>query len=245
MNGSAQPVSSDEFAQPMVRRQRGSGRKTMSIGVVLKALKEEFPEVTVSKIRFLESEGLVSPSRTASGYRRFTQEDVDRLRYILMTQRDNYLPLKVIRAQLEAMDSGEVTPMISGPMVSPDTFKDSGRQRITDVDVATRSGASEEFVALCLKIGLIKPDAAGLFSADDVAIVTSAKSLQDYGLAERHLKSIKNVSSRQADIIQQVSGPVARGKGDGAVHRAEEINQQVAALIVSLTATLIKNELKN
>lgn len=78
----------------------------MSIGVVLDQLHKEFPEVTVSKIRFLESEGLVSPQRTASGYRRFTQQDVDRLRYILTTQRDNYTPLKVIREQLEAMDSG-------------------------------------------------------------------------------------------------------------------------------------------
>ena len=85
----------------------------MSIGVVLERLRTEFPDVTVSKIRFLESEGLITPQRTASGYRRFTEEDVERLRYILVTQRDNYLPLKVIREQLEAMDSGHVTAILS------------------------------------------------------------------------------------------------------------------------------------
>lgn len=91
-----------------------TGMKTMSIGVVIKRLREEFPDVTVSKIRFLESEGLISPERTQSGYRRFTDADVDRLRYILVTQRDNYLPLKVIREQLEAMDKGSVAALIPG-----------------------------------------------------------------------------------------------------------------------------------
>lgn len=98
----------------------------MSIGVVLEQLRVEFPDVTVSKIRFLESEGLISPQRTASGYRRFTEKDVQRLRYILVTQRDNYLPLKVIREQLEAMDSGAVTSILTKaqvePMISPDNF---------------------------------------------------------------------------------------------------------------------------
>ena len=84
---------------------------TSSIGDVLKQLKPDFPDVTVSKIRFLESEGLISPRRSQSGYRRFSPEDIARLRYILTHQRDNYLPLKVIREQLAAMDSGKVTPV--------------------------------------------------------------------------------------------------------------------------------------
>ena len=99
----------------------------MSIGVVIKCLSEEFPDVTVSKIRFLESEGLITPERTQSGYRRFTEDDVERLRYILITQRDNYLPLKVIREQLEAMDSGKVTAVMTGqnaadPLIAPEQF---------------------------------------------------------------------------------------------------------------------------
>ena len=118
----------------------------MSIGVVLETLNQQFPDVTVSKIRFLESEGLISPQRTASGYRRFTQEDVDRLRYILTTQRDNYTPLKVIREQLEAMDSGQVTAIVSAghaeTLLSPQQFKAPVVTRLTDVEVATQAGSS-------------------------------------------------------------------------------------------------------
>ncbi|MDU4730380.1 MAG: MerR family transcriptional regulator, partial [Corynebacterium sp.] len=92
-------MSAADSSAAAVRRTSPKAKKakTMSIGVVLETLNQQFPDVTVSKIRFLESEGLISPQRTASGYRRFTQEDVDRLRYILTTQRDNYTPLKVIR----------------------------------------------------------------------------------------------------------------------------------------------------
>lgn len=93
-------------------------KKTMSIGVVLENLQQQFPDVTVSKIRFLESEKLIAPSRTASGYRRFTEDDVERLRYILTQQRDNYTPLKVIREQLDAMDSGQVTAIVGAGKTS-------------------------------------------------------------------------------------------------------------------------------
>ena len=121
--------------------------KTMSIGVVLERLRAEFPDVTVSKIRFLESEGLITPQRTASGYRRFTEEDVERLRYILVTQRDNYLPLKVIREQLEAMDSGHVTALLSAassdaePMISPENFRAPVATHLTATDVAEQAQA--------------------------------------------------------------------------------------------------------
>ena len=129
----------------------------MSIGVVLEQLRVEFPDVTVSKIRFLESEGLISPQRTASGYRRFTEKDVQRLRYILVTQRDNYLPLKVIREQLEAMDSGAVTSILTKaqvePMISPDNFRAPTSTRLTDVDVADQAGVDEAFIGVLLRMG--------------------------------------------------------------------------------------------
>ena len=126
----------------------------MSIGVVLERLREEFPDVSLSKIRFLESEGLITPQRTASGYRRFTDEDVERLRYILVTQRDNYLPLKVIREQLEAMDSGQVTAIMSGadaePMVSADNFRAPADTKLSDEDVAEQANTDQATVAqLC------------------------------------------------------------------------------------------------
>lgn len=233
-----------------VRPKKGKGTKvkTMSIGVVLETLNKQFPDVTVSKIRFLESEGLITPQRTASGYRRFTQDDVDRLRYILTTQRDNYTPLKVIREQLEAMDSGQVTAIVGAgqaeTLVSADQFRAPVATRLTDGDVADQSGATVDQVASLVKIGLIKPDASGFFTADDVSIVSAANALEAFGFDSRQLKSLKNNAARQADLITQVASPVANFKSDNARQQAEELSSQITALVISLHATLVKTDLR-
>ncbi|AQQ15208.1 zinc-responsive transcriptional regulator [Corynebacterium glaucum] len=223
--------------------------KTMSIGVVLEQLRGEFPDVTVSKIRFLESEGLITPQRTASGYRRFTDEDVERLRYILVTQRDNYLPLKVIREQLEAMDAGKVTAVLSSadsePMISPDSFRVDANAYLTDADLATQTGAEENTVAELIKAGLLVPDSAGLFCADDVRIVSTAMQLREFGFDVRHLKTLRTAASRQADLIAQVAEPVAKSGKTAARQQADELAQQVSALVVSLHASLVKRELRD
>lgn len=223
--------------------------RTLSIGKVLEALRTEFPDVTVSKIRFLESEGLITPQRTASGYRRFTSDDVQRLRYILRTQRDNYLPLKVIREQLDAMDSGTVTALLTAvetePIVSPESFRAPAATRLTDTDVAEQAGATVDDVLMLLDVGLIAPDAAGFFTADDVRIVTTAQALRSFGFDERHLRSLRNTANRQADLIGQVAGPVAHANGGTARQRAQEMGQQMSALVVSLHAGLVKNALRD
>ncbi|GAB3693920.1 MerR family transcriptional regulator [Corynebacterium nasicanis] len=216
--------------------------RTLSIGKVLEALREEFPDVTVSKIRFLESEGLITPQRTASGYRRFTGEDVERLRYILVTQRDNYLPLKVIREQLEAMDAGVVSVIDTEPIVSPETFRAPAVTRLTDGDIAAQTGVEVSFVAELLDAGLIRPDAAGFFTADDVLVVNTAHSLRDVGFDVRHLRSLRNTAQRQADLIGQVAGPVARRKGR---QEGVDMGQQLTALVVSLHASLVKSALRD
>lgn len=218
--------------------------KTMSIGVVLERLNAEFPDVTVSKIRFLESEGLITPERTASGYRRFTESDVERLHYILVTQRDNYLPLKVIREQLEAMDNGSVTAILgssSEPLVSPEKFQAPAITRLTDSDVAEKAGVNVELVVDLVNARLIKPDAAGFFTNDDVAIASTAASLKAMGFDLRRLKSLGNAASRQADLISQVASPIAQGKSDVARQQAEEMAQQMCSLVVSMHASLVKN----
>lgn len=221
----------------------------MSIGVVIKCLSEEFPDVTVSKIRFLESEGLISPERTQSGYRRFTEADVERLRYILITQRDNYLPLKVIREQLEAMDSGKVTAVTTiqsaaDPLISPEQFAAPAVTRLSDAEVAEQAECSPEIVAQCIDAGLIVPDSSGLFTADDVRVVSTAVSLTEFGLDSRHLRRISQSASRQADLINQVTEPVAKSGRAAAKQEAGEIGQQMTALVVSLHAALVKNELR-
>lgn len=223
-------------------------RKAKSIGVVLESLRAEFPDITVSKIRFLESEGLISPQRTKSGYRRFTDEDIARLRYILVTQRDHYLPLKVIREQLEAMDSGQVTALVgtntTQHLVSADSFRASGPRSFTDTDVASQAGVEIGFVTELVGAGLIRPDAAGFFAADDISIVTTAWSLQQLGFDIRLLKSLRNGARRQADLVNQVAGPLAHGKSDNAQQQAEELSQQISALVVSLHTSLLKNTLR-
>lgn len=232
-------------------RRSGGGvksAKTMSIGVVLDRLTQEFPDVTVSKIRFLESEGLISPQRTSAGYRRFTEDDVERLRYILVTQRDNYLPLKVIREQLEAMDSGQVTAILSAgqaePIVSPENFRRPVATRLTDTDLAEQAEVSVDVVAALVKAQLIHPDGAGFFTNDDVAIVRTAEALGDFGFDIRHLKSLRTTAERQADLIGQAVAPLARSRGEQSRQRAEEMGQQMSALVVSLHATLVKNALR-
>lgn len=221
----------------------------MSIGVVLNRLREEFPDVTVSKIRFLESEGLITPERTASGYRRFTDDDVDRLRYILVTQRDNYLPLKVIREQLDAMDAGHVTAILSAskaePIVSPESLRSPATMRLTDTDLATKADAPQEVVDNLVSAGLLVPDATGHFHADDVRIVSSALALGEFGLDIRHLKALRTAAGKQADLISRVTEPVAKSRTDSAKQKAEEIGHQMTALVVSLSADLVKNELRN
>ncbi|MCF4006693.1 MerR family transcriptional regulator [Corynebacterium uropygiale] len=220
----------------------------MSIGVVLKQLRAEFPDITVSKIRFLESEGLISPQRTSSGYRRFTEADVERLRYILVTQRDNYTPLKVIREQLEAMDSGQVTAIVSAasadPLISPESFRAPVAVRLTDTDVAERAQVSVEFVSDLVRAGLLTPDHSGFFTADDVRVAQTSAALTEFGFDTRQLKVLKTTALRQAGLIQQVTSPVAHSKKDTAQQQAEELNQQMSAMMVSLHATLLKNALR-
>ncbi|WP_342319703.1 MerR family transcriptional regulator [Corynebacterium mayonis] len=237
-------------ALPKTSPQRSATRaksKTMSIGVVLNHLREEFPDVTVSKIRFLESEGLITPERTASGYRRFTDEDVERLRYILVTQRDNYLPLKVIREQLEAMDAGQVTAIMSAaktePIVSPESLRSPVSSRLTDTELAERAGTEHKAVDQLIAAGLLVPDSAGLFHADDLRIISSVQALAGFGLDLRHLKSLRNAAGRQADLISKVTEPVAKSRTDSARQKAEELGHQLTALVVSLHADLVKNEL--
>lgn len=236
-------------ASPGQRRPSGKAAKTMSIGVVLERLVSEFPEVTLSKIRFLESEGLISPQRTASGYRRFTQDDVERLRYILTQQRDLYLPLKVIREQLDAIDAGTVTPISQAaearPMVEPEQFKQPTLMRLASDDVAERAGVSEALVQECAQAGVVRPDASGFFTADDARTVAYAAQLLEFGVDARHLKMLRQTAERQADLIGRAAAPVAHAKNDEAKERADEFSQQMSALVVSLHASMLKSMLRS
>ena len=227
----------------------GPDPKPINIGEVLKLLTPEFPDITLSKIRYLESEGLVSPQRTSSGYRKYTNADVERLRYVLTIQQETYMPLKEIKKQLDAMDSRSVIPITKAAtaqtIISPEKFRKPAITRLSDVEVAKKAGVELQFVIDLANVGIIGPDQSGFFTADDIQVVSTANALSEFGIDARHLKSVKNAASRQAGLISQVVTPLVRSNKDGAREQAEEMSRQMSALVVSLHAVLVKNELRN
>jgi DNA-binding transcriptional MerR regulator len=228
----------------------------MSIGAVLDLLRPDFPDVTISKIRFLEAEGLVTPERTPSGYRRFTAYDCARLRFILTAQRDQYLPLKVIKAQLDAQPDGELPQSGSAygvpRLVSVDTELDDGfdgmapaQVRLRREDLLARSGIDEALLTELVKAGVIKPGQAGFFDEHSVVIAQCAKALEDYGVEARHLRAFRSAADRQSDLIAQIAGPVVKAGKAGARDRADDLAREVAALAITLHTSLIKSAVRD
>ncbi|WP_455428763.1 transcriptional regulator FtsR [Gordonia hankookensis] len=224
------------------------GEGSMSIGSVLALLREDFPDVTISKIRFLESEGLITPERAPSGYRRFSTNDCERLRFVLTAQRDRYLPLKVIKEQLEAIDRGEGgagaggTRLLSAARnaVAPATDFGSRGGRVSRETLIERTGVDSAFVTELLRNGLLTPGPAGFFDEDAVRLVEAAAALANYGVETRHLRAFKVSADREAGLVAQIANPIAKGKGTGARDRAEELAREIAALSVTLHTQLVK-----
>jgi len=234
----------------------------MSIGAVLELLRPDFPDVTISKIRFLEAEGLVTPQRAASGYRRFTAYDCARLRFILAAQRDHYLPLKVIRTQLDAQPDGELPPFGSpygvprlitvpkdgetGAGGGPDPLADATNHvRLTRQDLVERASVDDELVSALLKAGIISSSPGGFFDEHAVVILQCARALSDYGVEPRHLRAFRSAADRQSDLIAQIAGPLVKGGKAGARDRADDLAREVAALAITLHTSLVKSAVRD
>jgi len=234
----------------------------MSIGAVLDLLRPDFPDVTISKIRFLEAEGLVTPERTASGYRRFTAYDCARLRFVLTAQRDQYLPLKVIKAQLDAQPDGELPQSGSAygvprlvPVSEADRAGNDGgagvsavaptKVRLSREDLLTRSGVDDELLTALVKAGVITTGPAGFFDEHSVMIAQCARALADYGVEPRHLRAFRSAADRQSDLIAQIAGPVVKAGKTGARDRADDLAREVAALAITLHTSLIKSAVRD
>lgn len=218
----------------------------MSIGAVLGLLREDFPDVTISKIRFLEGEGLVTPERAPSGYRRFSAADCERLRFVLTAQRDRYLPLKVIREQLDAIDaqsssvSGARLLSTARTAVAPATdFAERGG-RVSREALIERTGVDSAFIAELMQGSLLVAGPGGFFDEDAVRLVEAAAALANFGLEARHLRAFKVSADREAGLVAQIANPIAKGKGTGARDRAEELIREMAALSVTLHTQLVK-----
>ncbi|KUI47733.1 MerR family transcriptional regulator [Mycobacterium sp. GA-1199] len=231
----------------------------MSIGAVLDLLRPDFPDVTISKIRFLEAEGLVTPERTASGYRRFTAYDCARLRFILTAQRDQYLPLKVIKAQLDAQPDGELpengtaygVPRLV-PVSADGADNPAGaaavaptQVRLSREDLLARSGVGEELLGALVKAGIITAGRGGFFDEHSVVIAQCARALEDYGVEPRHLRAFRSAADRQSDLIAQIAGPIVKANKAGARDRADDLAREVAALAITLHTSLIKSAVRD
>jgi DNA-binding transcriptional MerR regulator len=217
---------------------------SVSIGEVLALLQQEFPDISVSKIRFLESEGLVRPLRTPSGYRRFRDADIERLRTVLTLQRDHYLPLKVIREHLEATSQGTQSPAFQGNgLQSADFRPGAGRLRLDRAELADATGLPTDTVDDLVGIGLIAQTPLGTFDQEAFAICEIVSRLAEHGVEPRHLRSFRVVADRDAGLIDQMTGPHrVRGSAQDRL-RAEELARELAALITSLHAAVLRSEL--
>jgi DNA-binding transcriptional MerR regulator len=236
-----------------------AARAFMSIGEVLAQLRPEFPDTTISKLRFLESEGLVEPERTAAGYRKYSREDVARLRYVLTAQRDHYLPLRVIREQLEALDNGLAPPaggssadrspraLVSAESLpTPDDFaRDTATMRLSRAELLEEAGASEELLRQLEQFGLVAKRPGGFYDADAVLITELVTQLASYGLEPRHLRAYRTAADREVGLFEQVVAPLLRQRGADAQARAQETVRELAALSVRLHAALVQAGLRS
>jgi DNA-binding transcriptional MerR regulator len=236
----------------------------MSIGEVLTRLRPEFPDVTISKIRFLESEGLVEPARTPSGYRKFSHADLARLHYVLATQRDHYLPLRVIREHLDAIDRGLEPPAAPGekprvPRSADDNLPgpralvgDSVELRLSRTELAEAAGIDtdlldqvEAFGLLAQVRGSARGDAPGWYDVDALAVATAVGELTAYGLEPRHLRSFRTAADRESDLVAQVVGPLLRQRSPQARARAEEVARELGAASLRLHTALVRARLRD
>jgi DNA-binding transcriptional MerR regulator len=241
----------------------------LTIGEVLAVLRDDFPDVTISKIRYLETEDLVHPQRTPSGYRKFSTSDVSRLRYVLSAQRDRYLPLKVIKEHLEALDRGDpvpaaapapadVPPAPAAPAPAPGeaggqpgaqpavpVADEDGRRPLTAAQFAQAAGLDPEQVADCVQFGLLVPDADGRLSPADLPIARAAAGLARHGLEPRHLRVYRTGVEREAGLVEQLVAPVLRARSEEARARATEKLRELAVLSAQLHGALLDARLRD
>ena len=196
----------------------------LTIGKVIARLRPEFPELTVSKVRFLETEGLISPTRTGSGYRTYTEGDVERLRYILAAQRDHFWPLRVIREALESLDRGDAAVEPEAP---PRPL------RLTGGELAAAAGAEQSLVENLTGMGMLGGDVGGRYGVEDLQILESVVWLQQFGLEPRHLRPFKATADREVGLIEQMLAPSARGGRRARAGQVARHLQTIHAALVS------------
>jgi DNA-binding transcriptional MerR regulator len=218
-------------------------RAYLGIGEVLARLRGEFPDVSVSKIRFLESEGLIEPARSPSGYRRFDEADVERLRFILTVQRDQYLPLRVIKERLlpdgaggPAGDSGGTGTM--GHADAADASAQGGGP-LGRRELLAAAGIDDKQLAELESFGLVRRVGRG-YSREALGVASAAAALGHYGVEARHLRAVRAAAEREISFIEQVVAPTLRQRNPEAREQAGRTAREIAALTLRLHRSFIE-----
>jgi DNA-binding transcriptional MerR regulator len=221
-------------------------REYLSIGEVLVALKPEFPDVTISKIRFLESEGLIEPERTPSGYRKFYDRDVDRLRTILKLQRDEYLPLRVIRERLNGNSSDIASTVERADEVEDELPEPAPTLEMSGEELAAASGVDLDVVEALTSFGLLRPAGSGAatYGGDDLVVLRIVKDLFKYGVEPRHLTMYRHFADREATFFEQIVTPVLRQRNPEAKRQAAQSLIELSRISRRLKQALLRANLR-
>jgi DNA-binding transcriptional MerR regulator len=217
----------------------GRDARLLTIGAVCRRLRDEFPDISFSKIRYLEDQGLLSPKRTQGGYRLFSDDDVDRLETILRLQRDEFLPLRVIRQHLSMRVPGQSKRRRPAGLGS--------EEEIGLDELCERSGTAPDLVRELESFGLLEPRREGgdrRYGESDADIVLVCAKLQQYGIAPRHLRTFRTSADREANLLEQLLAPALRARNPERRKSAVEDLQALAALAQELTQLLFWRNLR-
>lgn len=229
-------------------------QKSLTIGAVCKALAQEFPDISISKIRYLEDQKLLTPRRTPGGYRLYTQGDVARLRTILRMQRDEFLPLRVIRQELAAGRSGDAAPVSGGvpregarawrPSVS---VRQSSGALYSLEDVLEETKAEAKLVRELEDFGVVKGEMRGgvrYFDDTEREIIAAVAELARYGVGGRNLRVFRSSADREANLLQQILAPALRSRNPQRRKEAVEALENLAAVATHLKHLLLIRDLR-
>jgi DNA-binding transcriptional MerR regulator len=223
-------------------------RDYLSIGEVLEAIRGDFPDVSISKIRFLENEGLITPARTGSGYRKFYEPDVARLRYILALQRDEFLPLRVIRERLAQWESDGQPPASDDRDAASPPAEGDGRDerdvRLERAELLEMAGLREEMLAGLEDFSVLERKSDG-YDANDLAIARAAATLFGSGVEPRHIRMFGQSADREAAMLAQVVAPLERRRDPEARAEAARAVEVMAEAARSLRWALLRAALQD
>ncbi len=227
------------MAASSARASASGAAPLLSIGQVLARLTPQFPDLTPSKLRFLEEQGLVSPARTDSGYRKFCTADLERLRLILSMQRDHYLPLKVIRAYLDDLDAGRNPTMPGG--ATPGLSMLSTVRRLTREELLREAGASPALLHDAVSSSIIVP--AEHYGDNVLQVLRALVELQKTGIEPRHLRGFRGAAERELGLIESALVPQARRKDASSRAQASEMAVEIAGQLEVVRSSLIRSAL--